>query len=101
MGSGDDTAANWVKFQCRDMQSNLNAEVLNMPPGHGLFGTFGGWSDHCGLSRLCNWRNIKSLSKKTYQFWIKLTSIVFIQLSLPFQTKMEMSFLDKLLIFRL
>lgn len=49
----DDTAANWIKFKCR----NFNKEVdydLTHAPGHGKFGTFAGWSESCPLnSAIC------------------------------------------------
>ncbi|WAR17474.1 VMO1-like protein [Mya arenaria] len=46
-GNGDDTAVNWAKFDCRDMQDSTPMEELNKDPGHGSFGTFGAWSESC------------------------------------------------------
>ncbi|XP_045168851.2 vitelline membrane outer layer protein 1-like [Mercenaria mercenaria] len=43
----DDTAANYVKFRCRS-GSGRQYEIVK-PPGHGLFGTWGAWSDECTL----------------------------------------------------
>ncbi|XP_045168615.2 vitelline membrane outer layer protein 1 homolog [Mercenaria mercenaria] len=41
----DDTAANYVKFRCRCGCGHQYE--INKPPGHGLFGTWGAWSDEC------------------------------------------------------
>ncbi|XP_052762805.1 vitelline membrane outer layer protein 1-like [Mya arenaria] len=58
-GSGDDTAVNWAKFQCRDMEGNTPLEELNKLPGHGQFGSFGNWSDSCTTgSAICGMRTL-------------------------------------------
>ncbi|XP_060558385.1 vitelline membrane outer layer protein 1 homolog [Ruditapes philippinarum] len=44
-GRGDDTAANYVKFKCRCHGGH--AYELVKPPGHGLWGKWGAWSDTC------------------------------------------------------
>lgn len=43
----DDTAANYVKFKCRDLAHSSNAYELVKPPGYGLWGEYGGWSAKC------------------------------------------------------
>ncbi|XP_071162934.1 vitelline membrane outer layer protein 1-like isoform X1 [Mytilus edulis] len=46
-GGGDDTAANYIKFKCRDFDDDRDESELAHPPGHGLFGGYGGWSESC------------------------------------------------------
>lgn len=41
-GDGDDTAANFIKFKCRDFDDDRDKSELAHPPGHGLFGGYGG-----------------------------------------------------------
>jgi hypothetical protein len=41
----DDTAANYVKFKCR-CRCGRTYELVK-PPGHGLWGTWGAWSNQC------------------------------------------------------
>lgn len=45
-GAGDDTAANFVKFTCRNITTG-EPYVLAQQPGAGYWGTFGKWSDSC------------------------------------------------------
>ncbi|KAK3577441.1 hypothetical protein CHS0354_032292 [Potamilus streckersoni] len=52
--SGDDTAADFVKFMCRDFNSNSQERELSHPPGHGAWGSYGDWSQSCPLnSAIC------------------------------------------------
>ncbi|KAL3881305.1 hypothetical protein ACJMK2_027758 [Sinanodonta woodiana] len=52
--SGDDTAANYIKFTCRDFNSSFNQEELRSYPGHGSWGSYGDWSQSCPLnSAIC------------------------------------------------
>ena len=54
---GDDTAANFVGFMCRDFASLLSPSVLVLPPNHGTFGYWGHWSGRCGFnSAICGLR---------------------------------------------
>lgn len=48
-GSADDTAANWIKFKCRDIreEDKMPVEDLVKDPGHGNWGTWSGWSQSC------------------------------------------------------
>ncbi|XP_071166121.1 vitelline membrane outer layer protein 1-like [Mytilus edulis] len=49
----DDTAANWARFKCREFAHEVDFD-LDIPPGHGKFGTYGGWSESCPLnSAIC------------------------------------------------
>ncbi|KAK3576978.1 hypothetical protein CHS0354_005981 [Potamilus streckersoni] len=53
-GAIDDTSANYVKFTCRDLTSDNNQTELAHPPGHGLWGSYGGWSESCPInSAIC------------------------------------------------
>ncbi|KAL3881708.1 hypothetical protein ACJMK2_028109 [Sinanodonta woodiana] len=50
----DDTAANYVKFMCRDFKSDIHQYELVYPPGHGNWGEYGGWSESCPVnSAIC------------------------------------------------
>ncbi|KAK3577442.1 hypothetical protein CHS0354_032293 [Potamilus streckersoni] len=52
--SGDDTAADYIKFMCRDFDSSLHQRELSRPPGHGPWGAYGDWSQSCPLnSAIC------------------------------------------------
>ncbi|XP_060560877.1 vitelline membrane outer layer protein 1-like [Ruditapes philippinarum] len=44
---GDDTAANYIKFKCGRMDSERPTFELEQAPGHGFWGTMGGWSKAC------------------------------------------------------
>ena len=44
---GDDTAANYIKFHCRDFAASSQEYELAFGSGHGLFGNFGQWSETC------------------------------------------------------
>lgn len=48
-GNKDDTAADWIKFMCRDMSTTelLPDEEISVHPGHGRFGEYGSWSHYC------------------------------------------------------
>ncbi|KAL3881303.1 hypothetical protein ACJMK2_027756 [Sinanodonta woodiana] len=51
---GDDTAANFVKFMCRDFNTSYHEHELTHYPGHGPWGTYGDWSQSCPLgSAIC------------------------------------------------
>lgn len=43
----DNTAANFVKFKCRDYCGKEMPVELVKPPGHGFWGTWGNWSAEC------------------------------------------------------
>ncbi|XP_053378179.1 vitelline membrane outer layer protein 1 homolog [Mercenaria mercenaria] len=43
----DDTAANFVKFKCRDRGGKFQSYELAKDPGHGEFGLYGSWSEEC------------------------------------------------------
>lgn len=47
-GSDDDTAANFVKFTCRNI-TNGESYVMMQQPGAGYWGTYGPWSESCPL----------------------------------------------------
>ncbi|XP_045186349.2 vitelline membrane outer layer protein 1-like [Mercenaria mercenaria] len=47
IGKGDDTAANYVKFACRDFAATIRPYELTAPPGQGSFGNMGSWSENC------------------------------------------------------
>ncbi|KAL3881707.1 hypothetical protein ACJMK2_028108 [Sinanodonta woodiana] len=50
----DDTAANYVKFMCRDLKSDRHQYELVHPPGHENWGDYGGWSESCPVnSAIC------------------------------------------------
>ncbi|KAL3837152.1 hypothetical protein ACJMK2_022530, partial [Sinanodonta woodiana] len=50
----DDTAANYVKFMCRDIKSDRHQYELVHPPGQGNWGDYGGWSESCPVnSAIC------------------------------------------------
>ncbi|XP_060570214.1 vitelline membrane outer layer protein 1-like [Ruditapes philippinarum] len=52
--SGDDTAANFVKFYCRDFAGLTYPSELSVSPGHGNYGSWGRWSGSCGAnSAIC------------------------------------------------
>nr|XP_034332245.1 vitelline membrane outer layer protein 1-like [Crassostrea gigas] len=52
-GSDDDTAANFVKFTCRNI-TNGESYVMMQQPGAGYWGTYGPWSESCPLgSAVC------------------------------------------------
>ncbi|KAL3881302.1 hypothetical protein ACJMK2_027755 [Sinanodonta woodiana] len=52
--SGDDTAADYIKFMCRDFDASMHQRELAHPPGHGPWGTYGDWSQNCPLhSAIC------------------------------------------------
>nr|XP_022289903.1 vitelline membrane outer layer protein 1 homolog isoform X1 [Crassostrea virginica] len=52
-GAGDDTAANFVKFTCRN-KTEGEPSVLYQQPGAGYWGSFGEWSEICPLgSAIC------------------------------------------------
>ncbi|XP_053374173.1 vitelline membrane outer layer protein 1 homolog [Mercenaria mercenaria] len=42
-----DTAANYVKFSCRDRRGHQKPQELVKSPGHGIWGTWGAWSASC------------------------------------------------------
>ncbi|KAK3606746.1 hypothetical protein CHS0354_036543 [Potamilus streckersoni] len=48
-GGGDDTAANYVKFKCRNLTDNTGSSEheLALENGKGLFGSYGSWSESC------------------------------------------------------
>ena len=49
----DDTAANWIRFKCRDFGSEKDYD-LDHAPGHGQWGSYAGWSESCPLnSAIC------------------------------------------------
>ncbi|XP_045182470.2 vitelline membrane outer layer protein 1-like [Mercenaria mercenaria] len=53
-GNGDDTSANYIKFRCRNYDDNSSGSELNHPPGNGIWGSYGAWSDTCGRnSAIC------------------------------------------------
>ncbi|KAL3837147.1 hypothetical protein ACJMK2_022525 [Sinanodonta woodiana] len=53
-GSMDDTAANYVKFMCRDFKSDRHQYELVRPPGQGHWGDYRGWSKSCPVnSAIC------------------------------------------------
>ncbi|XP_053381801.1 vitelline membrane outer layer protein 1-like [Mercenaria mercenaria] len=55
--SGDDTAANYVKFHCRDFAALTYQRELAIAPGHGLYGRLGSWSGSCPAnSAICGLR---------------------------------------------
>ncbi|XP_045182514.2 vitelline membrane outer layer protein 1-like [Mercenaria mercenaria] len=57
LGGGDDTGANYVKFKCRDFAAATTPYELAAPPGHGLYGRTGSWSDTCPQnSAICGLR---------------------------------------------
>jgi len=43
----DDTAANFIKFECSVADETVSSEELAVDPNHGLHGDFGHWSDTC------------------------------------------------------
>ncbi|XP_053378916.1 vitelline membrane outer layer protein 1-like [Mercenaria mercenaria] len=43
----DDTAANYVKFKCRDKCGRKKPQELAKPPGRGVWGSWGAWSAQC------------------------------------------------------
>lgn len=45
-GNGDDTAVNYIKFQCGSFTGGTRYEIT-VPPGNGTFGDFGGWTTGC------------------------------------------------------
>ncbi|XP_071162937.1 vitelline membrane outer layer protein 1-like [Mytilus edulis] len=48
-GGSDDTAANFAKFKCRDLDVEPEYDLAH-PPGHGEWGSYGAWSQSCPLS---------------------------------------------------
>jgi hypothetical protein len=53
-GGKDDTSANYIKFNCRDYDGNNHWTELNHPPGRGIWGSFGAFSDRCDAhSAIC------------------------------------------------
>ncbi|CAG2233561.1 unnamed protein product [Mytilus edulis] len=52
--SRDNTAANHVKFKCRNFKDSGSDFDLSYPPGYGLYGSYGEWSDACPVnSAIC------------------------------------------------
>ncbi|XP_060555113.1 vitelline membrane outer layer protein 1-like [Ruditapes philippinarum] len=52
--SGDDTAANYIKFRCGRMDSGSCNYELAQTPGYGFWGVIGGWSRECSTnSAIC------------------------------------------------
>ncbi|KAL3837161.1 hypothetical protein ACJMK2_022539, partial [Sinanodonta woodiana] len=53
-GNQDDTAANYVKFMCRDLKSDRHQYELVHSPGQGNYGDYGRWSVSCPVkSAIC------------------------------------------------
>ena len=44
---GDDTAANYIKFHCRDFNTPGPEYEMAKAPGHGRWGHYGTWSESC------------------------------------------------------
>ncbi|CAG2218437.1 unnamed protein product [Mytilus edulis] len=52
-GAKDDSSANWIRFKCRDFDTE-NSHQLDVPPGKFYWGTYGSWSEACPLhSAIC------------------------------------------------
>ncbi|KAL4224447.1 Vitelline membrane outer layer protein 1 [Mactra antiquata] len=70
----DDTAANYVKFDCRGLdQCNMHAYVLNKPPNHGFWGKWGDLSIPCPeKSAICG---IKTKVEKKQPFGVDDTAL--------------------------
>ncbi|XP_052093529.1 vitelline membrane outer layer protein 1 homolog isoform X2 [Mytilus californianus] len=50
----DNTGANYVKFKCRYFKDDVSDFDLSYPPGYGIYGTYGEWSDACPVnSAIC------------------------------------------------
>ncbi|XP_045187604.1 vitelline membrane outer layer protein 1-like [Mercenaria mercenaria] len=43
----DDSTANFVQFKCRDKGGEFSSYILAKDPGHGKYGSYGGWSAEC------------------------------------------------------
>lgn len=53
-GLNDDTSVNYVKFRCRDFAGKIGEIELVRPPGNGLCGDWGSWSESCDpYSAIC------------------------------------------------
>ncbi|XP_045193312.2 vitelline membrane outer layer protein 1 homolog [Mercenaria mercenaria] len=46
-GVADGTSANYVKFECRDLERFKTSYEMSKAPGHGKWGTYGPWSSQC------------------------------------------------------
>lgn len=52
-GAADDSSANWIRFKCRDFDTD-DIHQLDVSPGKFHWGTYGSWSGSCPLhSAIC------------------------------------------------
>ncbi|XP_052073383.1 vitelline membrane outer layer protein 1 homolog [Mytilus californianus] len=50
----DNTGANYVKFKCRYFRDDVGNFELSYPPGYGVYGSYGEWSEACPVnSAIC------------------------------------------------
>lgn len=65
-GGSDDTAANFSKFKCQDVDVEPEYDLAH-PPGHGEWGSYGTWSQSCLLSSaICG---IQTKSRSSSRFF--------------------------------